>query len=119
MKKDSTTVINYEGKTVFVGMDVHKKSYSITCILEKTVIKKATMKASPEALVEFLKKYFPNALIKSAYEAGFCGFPLHRYLVENGIDNIVVHPASIEVSPCVRILVASNEKTIKGAVGDF
>lgn len=103
MKKDSTVVTNFEGKTVFVGMDVHKKSYSVTCILEKTVIKKATMKASPEVVVEFLKKYFPNALIKSAYEAGFCGFPLHRYLVENGIENIVVHPASIEVSAHDRV----------------
>ena len=91
-------VENYEGKIVFVGMDVHKKRYSVTCMIEKTVIKRATMKASPKGLVEFFKKYFPGATLKSAYEAGFCGFSLHRYLVENGVDNIVVHPVSIEVS---------------------
>ena len=43
-------------------------------------------------------KKFKGAYIKSAYEAGFCGFHLHRKLVARGIDNIVVHAASIEVS---------------------
>jgi transposase len=31
------------------------------------------------------------------------GFSLHRYLIENGINNIVVHPASIEVSSRDRV----------------
>ena len=35
--------------------------------------------------------------MKSAYEAGFCGFILHRFLIDHGIHNIVVHPGSIEV----------------------
>src|SRR5688572_19203130 len=103
MNKSTTKLISYKGKTVFVGMDVHKKHYSLSCIFEGTLVKKATVKASPEKLVEFLKKYFPEAKIKSAYEAGFCGFFLHRYLEKNGIENLVVHPASIEVSSRDRV----------------
>jgi transposase len=98
MVKNSTNRENYEGKRVFVGLDVHKKHYSVTCMVEKVVVKRATMRASREKLVEFLKKFFPGARIESAYEAGFSGFGLHRYLLANGINNRVVHAASIEVS---------------------
>jgi transposase len=88
---------NYTRKTVFVGIDVHKKTYAITCIYGEEV-KKVTMQASPKELVKYLKKHFPNASCTAAYEAGFSGFVLHRYLVDHGIDSIVVHAASIEIS---------------------
>lgn len=39
-----------------------------------------------------------NARVHSCYEAGRDGFWLHRWLVEQGIDNIVVDSASIEVN---------------------
>lgn len=89
---------DYTGKTVYLGIDAHKKTYAITAILEKIVIKKATLPACPEGLVAFCKKYFPGAVIISAYEAGFSGFHLHRTLEKNGIKNIVVHAAGIEVA---------------------
>lgn len=50
-------------------------------------------------LVEKTIKKFglaPDCEIKSCYEAGRDGFWIHRMLIENGIDNIVVDPASIE-----------------------
>jgi transposase len=37
-------------------------------------------------------------VIKSAYEAGFSGFHLHRVLEKNGIQNLVIHAAGIEVA---------------------
>lgn len=39
-----------------------------------------------------------QARVRSCYEAGRDGFWLHRWLVEQGIDNIVVDSASIEVN---------------------
>jgi len=93
----------YEGKNIYVGIDVHKKSYSVSCIRDGVIVKKDTIIASPTKLVEYLQKYFIGARVHTAYEAGFSGFYLHRYLVENGIINIVVHPASIEVSARDRI----------------
>jgi transposase len=38
------------------------------------------------------------AVIRSCYEAGRDGFWLHRWLLEQGIDNVVVDSASIEVN---------------------
>lgn len=40
----------------------------------------------------------PDAAVVSCYEAGRDGFWLHRFLVANGIENLVVDPASIEVN---------------------
>lgn len=88
---------NYTDKTVFLGIDVHKRTYSVTAICENTMVKQDTFLASPENFLKYCQRAFPGARIKSAYEAGFCGFGLHRFLIDNGIENIVVHPASIEV----------------------
>jgi transposase len=96
-------MIDYTGKIVFVGIDVHKKTYAVTCICDNVVVKKDTLKAEPKILVAYLHKYFLNAQIKTVYEAGFSGFVLHRYLQENGIDNRVVHAASVEISARDRV----------------
>jgi len=89
---------DYTGKTIFVGMDVHKKTYSVTAICDGIVIKRDTLKADPQSLISYLKKRFGSGKIKTAYEAGFCGFNLHRNLEAAGIENVVVHAAGIEVS---------------------
>lgn len=89
---------NYTDKTIYLGMDVHKKTYAVTAICDGQVIKKDTLKADPGVLVTYCKKYFVGAQVCSAYEAGFCGFHLHRYLESAGIKNIVVDAAGIEVA---------------------
>ena len=40
----------------------------------------------------------PEASVHSCYEAGRDGFWLHRWLIAQGIDNVVVDSASIEVN---------------------
>ncbi len=94
---------NYTGKKVFLGIDVHKKTYSVTAICEGAVVKKATLPASPEGLVAFCQKYFVGASLESAYEAGFSGFCLHRTLENSGIKNLVIHAAGIEVASGDRV----------------
>jgi transposase len=94
---------NYNGKDIFIGVDVHKNTYTFVALHEKEVVKKATIEAKPELLVKFAKEHFVGANIFMAYEAGFSGFHLHRQLTNNGLNNIVVHPASIEVSSRDRV----------------
>lgn len=89
---------NYTGKTIYLGMDVHKKTYSVTAICEGQIVKKDTLKADPSVLIAYCKKYFVGAQIESVYEAGFCGFHLHRCLIAEGIKNRVVDAAGIEVA---------------------
>lgn len=94
---------DYAEKIVYMGIDVHKKTYCCVSICEGEIVKRDTLSAKPEGLLNYMKKFFSGAKIKSAYEAGFSGFHLHRYLIENGIHNIIVHPASIEVSSRDRV----------------
>lgn len=82
----------------FIGIDVHKRTYSVTVVSENKVIKRASMPADKYVLLAFIHKHFPSASLFSVYEAGFSGFGLHRFLEENGIKSIVVHAASIETA---------------------
>ena len=90
--------LDYKGKRVFIGIDVHKKSYTIAAICEGEVVKKATLPGERKRLLEYLSKHFSGAEFETSYEAGFSGFYLHRHLTKKGIKNIVVHPAAIEIS---------------------
>jgi len=94
---------DYAGKVIFVGIDVHKKTFSCVSICDNQVIKKDSMPADPETFLNYCRNNFPGAQIKSAYEAGFSGFYFHRYLILNGIENSIVHPGSIEVSSRDRV----------------
>ena len=97
MKQTETRSL-YLGKEVFVGIDVHKKTYAVVARVEREVVKKWTTVASPQGLAEQLLKYFKGGRIHTVYETGFSGFVLHRELVKQGINNIVVHAAGIEVA---------------------
>lgn len=94
---------DYTDQSIFIGIDVHKKTYNVTAIFDGVILKRDRMAACPQKLIAYCHKFFPNARIHSAYEAGFCGFGLHRQLLENGINNIVVHAASIEIAARDRV----------------
>ena len=87
----------YKGKTLYIGIDVHKNSYSVSVMCDKVLVKRDKIIADPNILLAYCNN-FKGAHIKSAYEAGFSGFYLHRFLLTHGIENIVVNPASIETS---------------------
>ena len=89
---------DYIGKDVYVGIDVHKKSYSVYCICNREKVKSWSMEANPAKLIEQLLFHFPKARIYTVYEAGFSGYTLHRALSAAGIKNIVVNPGSIEIA---------------------
>jgi len=94
---------DYTTKTVYVGIDVHKKSYSVTAVCDRQIVKKDRLMADPNLLATYCKNKFKGAKIITAYESGFCGFSLHRALVRFGIDNRIVHAAGIEVAARERV----------------
>jgi transposase len=93
----------YTSKTVFVGVDVHKNSYSVTAVCERQIVKKDRLPADPKMLTNYCQNKFQGATIVTAYEAGFCGFSLHRKLAGSGINNRIIHPAGVEVSVRERV----------------
>lgn len=90
--------IDYSGQKVFIGMDVHLRQYTITCRCDGRIVKRCRIDADPAVLLAFIGKHFKGAEVHTAYEAGFSGFGLHRFLEGNGIHSAVVHAAAIEVS---------------------
>lgn len=103
MNKQNSSQISYSDKDVFVGLDVHKKTYAVVARVEGEIVKRWTTVASPSKLVEQLLKYFQDGRIHTAYEAGFSGLSLHRELGKNGIHNLVVHAAGVEVAVSDRV----------------
>ncbi len=85
----------YEGKNVFVGIDVHRLTYSIAVVCDTTLVKTWTVAADQALVCTQLATFFPGATISCAYEAGFSGFGLWRACKQAGISCLVVHPASI------------------------
>jgi transposase len=90
--------LSYIGRIVYVGVDVHKETYTVTCVCNKQIVKTATVQAEPAGLAASLLRWFPGATLYSAYEAGFSAFVLHRALTTAGSTNIVVNPASVAVA---------------------
>jgi transposase len=90
--------LTYSGRIVYVGIDVHKDTYAVTCVCDKKIVKTATVQADPVGLAASLQRWFPDAMLSTVYEAGFSAFVLHRALIKAGIPNIVVNPASVAVA---------------------
>ncbi|MEZ5071806.1 MAG: IS110 family transposase [Bacteroidales bacterium] len=87
--------LDFSGQNIYAGIDVHKKSWSVHLISETLDLGSFSQPPDPQKLSASLKKRFPGATFFSVYEAGFCGFWIHRALEKEGISNIVVNAADI------------------------
>ena len=95
MQTQVTKKIDFTGKDFFIGLDVHKKSWSVTIVVDGMEHKTFTQPPDPEALQKYLQRSFPGGSYHSAYEAGYCGYGIHRRLNDLGIKNIVINAADI------------------------
>lgn len=95
MKRVQINELDFNGQNIYVGIDVHLKSWSVEVLSQSSVLKKFRQDPQPEALHKFLTTHYPGASYYSVYEAGFCGFWIDRRLKELGINNIVVNAADV------------------------
>lgn len=87
--------LDFSGQQIYVGMDVHKKSWSISIYTDQFEHKTFSQPPEVGVLVNYLKRNFPGAAYKSVYEAGFSGFWIHDRLQELGVQCLVVNPADV------------------------
>jgi transposase len=87
--------LTFEGQQIYVGLDVHKKSWSISIFTEDFEHKTFTQPPDVDTLVNYLKRNFPGASYKVVYEAGYSGFWIHDRLQEHGVQCLVVNPADV------------------------
>jgi len=95
MRLEQSNKLDFNGQNIYVGIDVHLKSWSVEVLSEHSSLKKFRQNPEPEALHKFLAANYPGASYHSVYEAGFCGFWIHEKLARLGINNIVVNPADV------------------------
>jgi transposase len=98
MQTQVTKKIDFKDKDLFIGLDVHKKSWSVTIVVDGIEHRTFTQPPDPKALNNYLQRMFPGGSYNSAYEAGFCGYGIHRELNFLGIKNIVINAADIPMS---------------------
>lgn len=86
---------DFAGQNIYTGIDVHKKNWRVSIYSEQLYHKSFHQPADPKALYHYLSKHFPKANYHSVYEAGYCGFWIHKQLQDLGINNMVVNPADV------------------------
>ncbi|MES1217836.1 MAG: hypothetical protein ABUT20_20185 [Bacteroidota bacterium] len=91
MKTPQTTAV----PKLFIGMDVHKKSWTVHFKTDLFDNKTVTMPSETNSLTSYVTKNFPGHEVSCCYEAGCCGYWIARKLLEKGWEVRVVNPADV------------------------
>jgi transposase len=98
MQNKSTKLLDFKGHNIYVGLDVHAKSWAVNILVDEIPHRRYTQPPDPILLFKYLTAHFPGANYFSAYEYGFCGYHHHRKLNELGIKNIVINAADLPLT---------------------
>lgn len=86
---------DFRNQDFHIGIDVHKKNWCITIRNNQMELRTFSMNPSPEELHQHMEHNYPGGRYISAYEAGFCGFWIHRKLHSYGFKNLVIHASDV------------------------
>ena len=87
--------LNFAGKVIDCGLDVHKTNWKINAKMEGLEMAALSQNPDPLVLKNYMDKNYPGAELKVVYKAGFCGFEIQRSLTSFGVECIVVNPADV------------------------
>ena len=88
----------------YVGLDVSKATIQVAVAdTDGTVTEYGSIDNDPGAVRRLVKTLGREAKLVSAYEAGPTGYPLHRQLVQLGVQNMVIAPSLMPKRPGDRI----------------
>lgn len=80
---------------LFIGIDIHKRSWKVHCATDLSCGRTFTMSPDPEGLREYVERHYAGHEVSTAYEAGCCGYRAHRCFEDYGWRSLVVNPADI------------------------
>ena len=100
MRDKSFVPQDYE---VFGGLDVDKRSISVTFTSHQGFIRSLHMPYGAEHLVNHVRKHFPNQKVAFAYEAGPTGYGLYDGIVSEGYRCVIASPSMIPRAPGQRV----------------
>jgi transposase len=88
---------------VFAGLDVDKKSISVTFTDHQGFLKSLTMPYKVEHLVNYVRKHYPGKKVAFAYEAGPTGYGLYDGLEAQAYPCLIASPSMIPKAPGQRV----------------
>jgi len=88
---------------VFAGLDVDKRSISVTFTTHHGFLKSLRMPYSVEHLLNHVRKHFPAQKVAFAYEAGPTGYGLYDGLVAQEYRCLIASPSMIPKAPGQRV----------------
>ena len=95
--------INFKGKTVSIGVDMHKRSWHITALANGKIVFAVTLsRPNYDAFKKILPQIKGN-YVRIVYEAGPGGFDLYDRLTADGIECIVTPPSLIPTQSGSRV----------------
>jgi len=80
---------------LFIGMDIHKKSWSVHLRTDLFDHKGFSMPPYASKLVDYVTTHFSEHEVSLTYEAGCCGFSAARYFLNMGWTVKVVNPNDV------------------------
>ena len=90
---------------IYIGMDVHKKTYSLCALLKETgeIIGETKIPADVSLIIKFIENAkksvdSDDVQIKTGYEAGCLGYSLYWQLAEKGIECDILAPSTMHRS---------------------
>ena len=83
---------------LYIGIDIHKKSWSVHIRTDISDHKNFTVPAEPPVVYDYVERNFPDHRVALTYEAGCCGFSAARYFMQMGWEVTVVNPADVPTS---------------------
>ena len=88
---------------VFAGLDVDKKSISVSFTDHQGLLKSMRMPYSVEHLVNHVRKHYGDKKVAFAYEAGPTGYGLYDGLVAQQYPCLIASPSMIPKAPGQRV----------------
>lgn len=88
---------------VFAGLDVDKRSLSVTFSNHQGLVRSLRMPYSVEHLVKHVRRHFPDQRIAFAYEAGPTGYGLYDGLAAQAYRCLIAAPSMIPKAPGQRV----------------
>lgn len=91
--------------TVYVGMDVHKNSFSLCCYTVRDDACSHYVKIDPDyrLVLEYIESmrgiYGDDSKFICGYEAGCLGYTLYHQLNDHGVECIILAPSTMAKSP--------------------
>jgi transposase len=88
---------------IFAGLDVDKRSISVTFADHQGLLKSLRMPYSVEHLLNHVRKHFPGQRVAFAYEAGPTGYGLYDGLEAQAYRCLIASPSMIPKAPGQRV----------------